>query len=123
MIVLELLWVVPLALLARRAAVSGDPFPMRVAALGVIAIALLGAVLVSAIPMPGGYASAAGRFVHWGSIVLALIGSVYLLTWGAVTRDPPPHRLVSIVGGIAGLFPGLLAIASALTHSPAEPAQ
>ena len=123
MILLELLWVLPLALLGWRAAVSGDPYWMRVAALAVIAVALLGAVLVSAIPMPGGYSSAAGRFVQLLSTVLALIGCLYLLYWGAVTRDPHPHRLASIAGGIAGLIPGLLAIASALTQTPAEPAR
>jgi hypothetical protein len=113
MILLELLWAVPLALLAWRAAVSSDPYWMRVAALGVIAVALLGAVLVSAIPMPGGYSSAAGRFVQLLSTVLTLIGGVYLLYWGSVTRDPHPHRLASIVGGVAGLVPALLAIISA----------
>ena len=116
MTLLEILWAGPLALLAWRAADSRDPSWMRVAALGVIAAALLGAVLVSAIPMPGGYSSAAGRFVQLLSTVLTLIGSAYLLYWGAVTRDPHPHRLASIVGGVAGLIPGVLAIISAISH-------
>ncbi len=123
MMLLELLWVVPLALLAWRAAVSGDPLRMRAAALGVIAVALLGAVLVSGIPVPGDYSDAFGLFIQLVSIALTAIGGVYLLYWGAVTRDPPPHRLASIVGGTVGLVPALFAVAFALTHSPVESAQ
>jgi hypothetical protein len=123
MILLELLWVVPLALLAWRAAVSADPFRMRVAALGVIFVALFGAVLVSAIPVPGDYSAAFGLLIQLIAIALALIGSLYLLYWGAVTRDPHPHRLASILGGTIGLVPALFAIAFALTHSPAETAR
>jgi hypothetical protein len=115
MILLELLWAIPLALLAWRSAVSGDPYWMRVAGLGVIAVALVGAALVSSVPDVD-YSSAVGRFVSLASTALALIGSFYLLYWGAVTRDPQPHRLASIVGGIAGLIPGLLAIHSAAIH-------
>jgi hypothetical protein len=121
MILLELLWVLPLALLAWRAAVSTDPYWMRVTALAVIGVALIGAALVASTPEQLDYSSAFGRFIQRVSTVLALIGSLYLLYWGTVTRDPHPHRLVSIAGGIAGLVPGLLAIHSALTHSPAEP--
>ena len=116
MILLELLWAVPLAVLAWRAAVSGDAYWMRVAALAVIAIALIGAALVSGIPVPGDYSPAFGLFIQLVSIVLAAIGSLYLLTWGAVTRDPHPHRLASIVGGIAGLVPALYAILFAAVH-------
>ena len=116
MILLELLWVVPLGVLAWRAAVSGDPFWMRVAALGVLFVALVGAVLVSGIPVPGDYTPAFGLFIQLVSIGLALIGSLYLLYWGAVTRDPPPHRSLSIVGGIAGLVPALYAIIFAAVH-------
>ena len=123
MILLELLWVVPLGVLAWRAAVSGDPFRMRAAALGVIAVALLGAVLVSGIPVPGDYSEAFGLFIQLVAIALAMIGSLYLLYWGVVTRDPHPHRLASIVGGTVGLVPAFFAIAFALTHSPAESAQ
>jgi hypothetical protein len=122
MILLELLWAVPLALLAWRSAASGDPYWMRVAALGVIAVALVGAALVSSVPDVD-YSSAVGRFVTLASTALALIGSFYLLYWGAVTRDPHPHRLASIVGGLAGLVPAFLAIASALSHGAAEPAR
>jgi hypothetical protein len=123
MIVLELLWAVPLALLAWRAAVSGDAYWLRVAALGVIAIALLGAVLVSAIPVPGDYSPAFGLFIQLIAIAFAAIGSLYLLYWGAVTRDPHPHRLASIAGGALGLVPALYAIIFALTHTAAEPAR
>ena len=123
MILLELLWVVSLALLAWRAAVSRDPYWMRMTALGVIAVALIGAVFVSSFPVPGDYSPAFGLFIQLVSIGLALIGSLYLLYWGAVTRDPHPHRLASMAGGIAGLIPGLYAIVFALTQSPAEPAQ
>jgi hypothetical protein len=116
MILLELLWAVPLALLAWRAAVSADPLWMRTAALGVIFVALFGAVLVSGFPVPGDYSPAFGLFIQLVSILLALIGSVYLLYWGAVTRDPPPHRIASVIGGIAGLVPGLFAILFAALH-------
>ena len=116
MILLELLWVVPLGILAWRAVVSGDPYWMRVMALAVVSVALLGAVLVSGIPVPGDYSDAFGLFIQLVSIGLALIGSLYLLYWGAVTRDPHPHRLASIAGGIAGLVPGLYAILFAAVH-------
>ena len=116
MIVLEILWAVPLAILAWRAAVSDDPDRMRVAALGVIAIALFGALLVSGIPVPGDYSRAFGLTIQLVSIALALIGSLYLLYWAAVTRDPAPHRLASVVGGLAGLVPGLYAILFAAVH-------
>jgi hypothetical protein len=121
MILLELLWAVPLGLLGWRAAVSGDPWRLRVVALGVIFAALLGAVLISSVPFGGDYSSAFGRFIQLASTAIALIGSVYLLYWGAITHDPPPHRLLSVVGGTVGLLPALLAIASALTHSATEP--
>jgi hypothetical protein len=123
MILLEFLWIGPLALLAWRAAVSTDPYRMRAAALGVIGVALVGAVLVSGLKVPGDYSPAFGLFIQLVSIGLALVGSLYLLYWGAVTRDPPPHRLASIVGGTVGLVPGLYAIVFALTHTPVEPAQ
>ena len=115
MIALELLWAVPLGVLGWRAAVSSDPYGMRVGALGVIFVALLGGVLVAGIPVPGDYTPEFGLFVQIVSIVLASIGSLYLLWWGAVTRDPHPHRLASILGGIAGLAPALYAIIFATT--------
>ena len=115
MILFELLWVVPLGILAWRAATSSDPNWMRVAALAVISVALLGAALVAAIPVPGDYTPGFGLFIQLVSIVLALIGSAYLLYWAAVTRDPHPHRFASIAGGIAGLVPGLYAILFAAT--------
>jgi hypothetical protein len=116
MILLELLWAVPLALLAWRAAVSSDPYWVRVTALGVIFVALFGALLVSGIPVPGNYTEAFGLFVQLVSIGLAMIGSLYLLCWAAITRDPPPHRLASTIGGIAGLFPAFFAILFAALH-------
>jgi hypothetical protein len=122
MILLALLWALPLALLGWRAAVSGDPWRIRVAAVGVIFAALLGAVLVSAVPEEGDYSRAFGLAVQLVSIVFAVIGSIYLLYWAGVTHDPPPHRLASVLGGTVGLVPALFAIAFALTHT-AEPAQ
>ena len=123
MILLELLWALPLGVLAWRAAVSADPYWMRLAALGVISVVLIGAALVASIPMPGDYSPAFGLFIQLVSIGLALIGSLYLLYWGAVTRDPPPHRLASIVGGTVGLVPALYAIGFALTQTPSKGAQ
>ena len=116
MVLLEFLWAVPLGILAWRAAVSGDPIWMRFAALGVIAVVLIGAVIVASIPVPGDYTPGFGLFIQLVSIGLALIGSLYLLYWGAVTRDPHPHRLASIMGGLAGLVPGLFAIIFAASH-------
>ena len=116
MALFELLWAVPLGVLAWRAATSGDAYWLRAAGLGVIFVALFGAVLVAGIPVPGDYSPAFGLFIQIVSIALTLIGSIYLLTWGAVTRDPPPHRLASVIGGIAGLLPGLFAILFAASH-------
>src|SRR4030095_9762103 len=87
-ILLELLWVVPLGVLAWRAAVSADAYRMRVGALGVIAVALLGGAPVASIPVPGDYSEAFGLFIQLVAIALAMIGSLYLLYWGLVTRDP-----------------------------------